>query len=213
MLNRRHLVLGSALLLGGCQAGSLNFSSLSSANNWRTAYAPKRDEKFPLPAINISKIDRRYLRQQVSFKTSYRPGTIVVDTSGPFLYHVEEDGSALRYGIGVGREGFTWAGSATVGVKRTWPTWTPPPAMIRREPELRRYAGGMDPGLHNPLGARAMNLYRGGRDTMYRIHGTNEPLSIGKNVSSGCIRMFNQDVIHLHDRVAYGTRVVVKDHV
>lgn len=212
MVSRRHFLLGGAFLLAGCQSGSLGLSSLGDQNGWRSAYAPKRDERFPLPAIDISDIDKQYLRQRVSYKSKYRAGTIVVDTSGPFLYHTEPGGTAMRYGIGVGRQGFTWAGTANIGAKRTWPTWTPPPAMIRREPHLRKYAGGMDPGLNNPLGARALNLNRGGRDTLYRIHGTNEPWSIGKRVSSGCIRMFNQDVIHLHDNVRSGTRVVVLRH-
>lgn len=129
-------------------------------------------------------------------------GTIVVDTPSTYLYFVLGDGRAIRYGIGVGREGFTWSGTRTVDRKAEWPDWTPPPEMIARQPYLPRFMAG---GPGNPLGARAMYL----ADTLYRIHGTNDPSSIGKNVSSGCIRMLNEDVIDLYERTSIGTRVVV----
>ena len=162
-----------------------------------------------MPAINIGGINKRFLRQTVLFKTRERPGTIVVDPYNRFLYLVQNDGKAIRYGVGVGRDGFRWAGRAYVGWKREWPTWTPPPAMVAREPELVRYSKGMEPGIHNPLGARAIYIYRDGSDTMYRLHGTNEPRSIGKAVSSGCIRLFNQDIIDLYNRVNSGARIVI----
>jgi lipoprotein-anchoring transpeptidase ErfK/SrfK len=126
------------------------------------------------------------------------------------LYVVEENGMATRIGVGVGRAGFSWSGRAYVGRKAQWPTWTPPPNMIRRQPELRKYAGGMPGGPNNPLGARALYLYRGGRDTLYRLHGTNQPSSIGRAMSSGCIRMVNSDAVHLYDRTSVGTPVIVK---
>ena len=152
----------------------------------------------------------QYRPQDVDFDGNEQAGTIVIDVSERFLYLVQGGGRARRYGIGVGREGFAWTGRAYVGRKSEWPTWTPPPAMIRRQPELREYAGGMPGGPQNPLGARAMYLYRGGSDTLYRIHGTNAPWTIGQAVSSGCIRMVNEHVEDLYERVPVGTRVVVR---
>ncbi|MCB8819919.1 L,D-transpeptidase [Microvirga rosea] len=173
-------------------------------------YGPKPDEQFPLPATDISEVDPRFLRREVAYNGPEQPGTIVVDTDNRYLYLVRENGRAVRYGIGVGKEGRAWAGRAQIGRKATWPRWTPTPDMIRREPERNApWAGGMPAGLGNPLGARALYLYRNGQDTLYRIHGTSEPWSIGQSVSSGCIRMFNQDVIDLFSRVPTGTPVVV----
>ena len=147
-----------------------------------------------------------YLRAEVDYKTSERPGTIVVDTRDKHLYLVQEGGRAIRYGIGVGRPGFTWAGVKTITRKAEWPGWTPPPAMLKRRPDLPRHMAG---GIDNPLGARAMYLYSGKRDVGYRIHGSNEPDTIGQAVSSGCIRMLNADVEDLYNRVRIGTKVVV----
>ncbi|MEN5082561.1 L,D-transpeptidase [Bosea sp. TWI1241] len=173
-------------------------------------YDERPDELHPMPATDISEVDSRFLRQEVNYPTREAPGTIVVDTSARYLYLVRENGRAIRYGIGVGKQGMSWRGRATVGRKAAWPRWTPTQAMIAREPERNApWAGGMPGGLENPLGARALYLYQGSRDTLYRIHGTSEPWSIGKAVSSGCIRMFNQDIIDLHSRVPTGTTVVV----
>jgi lipoprotein-anchoring transpeptidase ErfK/SrfK len=173
-------------------------------------YGEMPDETYPLPATDISEVDPRFLRQEVAYSTREAPGTIVIDTDNRFLYLVREGGRAIRYGIGVGKQGMSWRGRATVGRKAHWPRWTPTPAMIARDPEKNGpWAGGMAPGLDNPLGARALYLYQGNRDTLYRIHGTSEPWSIGKSVSSGCIRLFNQDIIDLHSRVPTGTTVVV----
>jgi lipoprotein-anchoring transpeptidase ErfK/SrfK len=141
-------------------------------------------------------------RTLVSFPTSYRPGTIVISTSGRRLYFVTAPGQAISYGIGVGRIGFTWAGTRTVSMKREWPDWTPPSQMLRRRPDLPRHMTG---GIENPLGARA--IYLG--STLYRIHGSNEPETIGQAVSSGCFRLTNEDVIDLYDRVRVGAKVVV----
>ena len=143
-----------------------------------------------------------YLRQVVQYPTRERSGTIVVDTSAHFLYFVLGDGRALRYGIGVAKSGFEWSGTHRVTRKAEWPSWTPPAEMLRRRPDLPRHMKG---GLDNPLGARA--LYIG--STLYRIHGTNEPWSIGTNVSSGCIRMVNDDVIDLYERAQSGAKVIV----
>jgi lipoprotein-anchoring transpeptidase ErfK/SrfK len=147
-------------------------------------------------------IDPKYLRQVVDYPTDEKPGTIVIDTPSKFLYLVEDDGKALRYGIGVGRPGFTWAGVKEITAKREWPDWYPPSDMLQRRPDLPRYMPG---GLENPLGSRAMYL----GSTLYRIHGSNEPWTIGTNVSSGCIRMRNADVEDLYNRVKIGTKVVV----
>jgi lipoprotein-anchoring transpeptidase ErfK/SrfK len=173
-------------------------------------YGPRPDEAHPLPATDISEVDPRFLRREVAYYGREEPGTIVVDTAARYLYLVREGGRAIRYGIGVGKEGLAWGGRARVGRKAMWPSWTPTAAMIRREPERNaKWASGMAGGLNNPLGARALYLYDGGRDTMYRIHGTTEPWSIGQSVSSGCIRLFNQDVIDLYNRVPVGSPVVV----
>lgn len=134
----------------------------------------------------------------------------MVDPGNKFLYLVRENGRALRYGVGVGKAGLAWSGKAHVGRKAEWPRWTPTADMIRREPERNGpWRNGMEPGLTNPLGPRALYLFEGDRDTLYRIHGTTEPSTIGTNVSSGCIRMFNQDIIDLYGRVPTDTRVVV----
>ena len=146
--------------------------------------------------------DPKYEKQEVDYHGSEGAGTIVIDTPNKFLYLVEGSGRALRYGIGVGRPGFTWAGVKTISAKREWPDWTPPSEMLARRPDLPRH---MEGGPENPLGARAMYL----GSTLYRIHGSNEPWTIGTNVSSGCIRMRNEDVIDLYGRVNVGTRVIV----
>jgi lipoprotein-anchoring transpeptidase ErfK/SrfK len=139
-----------------------------------------------------------------------QPGTIVVDTPHRYLYLVEADGKSMRYGIGVGREGFAWAGTAVIKAKQAWPRWIPPPEMVKRDPTAAPYAiSGMPGGLDNPLGARALYLYVGNQDTLYRLHGTQEAWSIGQAVSSGCVRLLDQDVIDLYDRVPLGTTVVV----
>jgi len=147
--------------------------------------------------------------ETVPFQTSEKPGTIIVRTRERSLYYVLGSGKAIRYGVAVGKAGFSWSGTARVGNKVEWPSWTPPEEMIERRPELAEYAEGMPGGPDNPLGARALYLYQGKRDTLYRIHGTNEPESIGTAASSGCIRMLNDEVIDLYERVRIGTRVVV----
>jgi lipoprotein-anchoring transpeptidase ErfK/SrfK len=138
--------------------------------------------------------------------TDQAPGTITVDTPNRYLYLSLPDGKAVRYSVGVGREGFAWSGRTRIGRKEVWPDWTPPAAMLKRRPDLPRR---MEGGEENPLGARAMYLYSGDRDTMFRIHGSNEPWTIGHAVSSGCIRMLNDDVSDLFERVKVGTNVVV----
>jgi len=146
-------------------------------------------------------------REVIAYRGPHGADTVIVDTSERRLYYVLGDGTAVRYGVGVGRAGFEWTGTNRISRKAEWPGWTPPPAMIKRRPELAKYAGGMPGGPNNPLGARAMYL----GSSLYRIHGSNEPWSIGQAVSSGCIRMANEDVIDLYDRVRIGTKVVVQN--
>ncbi|CAX22374.1 putative L,D-transpeptidase catalytic domain (YkuD) [Methylorubrum extorquens DM4] len=173
-------------------------------------YAAVPDEPFPVEAVDPRNLKARNLRRLVDYPTKELPGTLVVDPHGRFLYLVMEGGKAMRYGVGVGKAGFEFTGEATVARKASWPRWTPTPDMIRRDPTRNgRWAGGMPGGDRNPLGARALYLFKDGKDTLYRIHGTTEPWSIGEAVSSGCIRMLNQDVIDLHRRVPTGTKVVV----
>jgi lipoprotein-anchoring transpeptidase ErfK/SrfK len=153
---------------------------------------------------------RAFLRKKVRFVTNEKPGTIIIDTPNKYLYYVEGNNKATRYGVGVGREGFGWSGVVKVGRKEEWPSWTPPAEMRRREAANGRILpitqkGGID----NPLGARALYLFKGGRDTIFRIHGTNQPWTIGQNMSSGCIRMMNKDVEHLYARAGLGTKVIV----
>ncbi|ADV14017.1 L,D-transpeptidase [Mesorhizobium sp. M7A.F.Ca.CA.001.09.2.1] len=177
-----------------------------------TMYAAVSDGGFDLPAIPVDKIDPQFLRQIVPDPTGQKPGTIVVDTTGHFLYLVRPGGQAIRYGVGLGRAGFEWSGDAVVQWKQKWPKWTPPDEMIARQPELKPYSadnGGMPGGLKNPLGARALYLFQGNVDTLYRLHGSPEWRSIGKSVSSGCVRLMNQDIIDLYDRVPSKTPVIV----
>jgi lipoprotein-anchoring transpeptidase ErfK/SrfK len=197
-------VLVAAAVLSGCTSMGGGFNVFSNE------YGSRRDGGYQLPSIPIYKVDRKYHRQIVSYSTKEKPGTVIVDTGAKFLYFVMNDGKAMRYGIGVGREGFGWSGTARIALKREWPTWTPPAAMIRRQPELKKWAGGQPPGLMNPLGARAMYLYNKGGDSGYRLHGTPEWNSIGRAMSSGCIRLINQDVIDLYSRVDVGAKVIVK---
>ncbi len=192
-----------SLVLAGCTAGG-TYTMFSSS------YGVKRDAGYRIPSIPIYKVNKKFHRQLVRYDTKEKPGTVIVDTSEKFLYFVMKDNKAMRYGIGVGREGFEWSGTARVAMKREWPRWTPPSAMIRREPKLAKYRGGMEPGLTNPLGARALYLYNRRGDTGYRLHGTPEWNSIGRAMSSGCIRLMNQDIIDLYNRVDMGAKVIVK---
>ncbi|QPC94051.1 L,D-transpeptidase [Mesorhizobium sp. INR15] len=180
--------------------------------DYATMYAPVTDNGFDLPGIPYQKIDEQFLRQIVADPTGQKPGSIVVDTTNHFLYLVRPGGQAIRYGVGLGRAGFAWSGDAVVQWKQKWPKWTPPEEMIARQPELKQYSadnGGMPGGLKNPLGARALYLFQGNVDTLYRLHGSPEWKSIGKSVSSGCVRLMNQDIIDLFDRVPSKTPVMV----
>jgi lipoprotein-anchoring transpeptidase ErfK/SrfK len=208
----------TALLLSAVMAGCVSTQMpaqdvrLGPDPTYAAMYGPRPNEAFPLPATDISEVDPQYLRHEVAYNGPEAPGTIVVDTGSRFLYLVRENGRAIRYGIGVGAEGRAWSGRARVGRKAEWPRWTPTSDMIKRDPGRNKpWAEGMPGGLNNPLGPRALYLYDGEKDTMYRLHGTTEPWSIGQAVSSGCIRLFNQDIIDLYNRVPTGSPVVVLD--
>lgn len=175
-------------------------------------YASRFDGGFGIAAIPVSKVNKRYLRQEVYYRSRHKKGTVIVDPHGKFLYLVMGNNRAMRYGIGVGRQGFEWQGTAYIGWKQKWPKWTPPEEMIAREPKLAKWGvdnGGMPGGPKNPLGARALYLFQDGKDTLYRLHGTPQWASIGTAASSGCIRLMNQDVIDLYTRVPNGAKVVV----
>ncbi|MGD0146969.1 MAG: L,D-transpeptidase [Xanthobacteraceae bacterium] len=177
------------------EAQQAALSQLSS--NDPATFAPSSQGDMAHPQV-----DPKFDRQLVDYRSEEKPGTIVIDTPHHFLFLVQDNGKAMRYGIGVGRPGFTWEGVKTISAKKEWPDWRPPPDMLQRRPDLPRYMAG---GPENPLGARAMYL----GSTVYRIHGSNEPWTIGSNVSSGCIRLRNADVIDLYNRVQVGTKVVV----
>lgn len=173
------------------------------------AYLSTSDRGFSVPAVPVEKIPPQFRRQIVDFETTEVPGTIIIDPSSKFLYFVTGKNKAIRYGVSVGRSGFEWHGVADVTNRRAWPTWTPPPEMIDRDPKLAKWANGQPGGPSNPLGARALYLTTNGRDYGYRIHGTPDWWSIGKNASSGCIRMIHQDVMDLYERVPDGAKVIV----
>lgn len=174
-------------------------------------YQAVQDGEFLIPAVEPLHLFGTNPRAEVPYNGDEEPGTIVVDTHARVLYHVREGGMATRYGIAVGREGISFRGTGYVGRKQEWPSWQPTANMIRTRPDLyAQYAAGLPGGLDNPLGARALYLYRGGRDTMFRIHGTIDNASIGRATSAGCIRLFNQDAIHLFNNVEPGDRIVVR---
>ena len=214
VVDRRAVLAGLGLLLGGCATprGAYQPYGLRSAAGDPAflAYGPIEDDGRLIPALDPATIDPDRLRRQVPFSGPYRPGTVVVDVADRRLYLVEPGGVAMRYTVGVGREeALNFRGQAVIGRKAEWPRWAPTASMIEKMPRYAAYAGGMPGGLGNPLGARALYLYRGSQDTYFRLHGTNEPETIGTAVSSGCIRLFNHDVIDLYNRVPVGTPVVV----
>lgn len=237
LLSRRRL-LGAgasfaALTLAGCasteekaardqalQARLREFPAEPALGTDADMYASRLDDGFVLPAIPYERVDPRFRRQIVPDPTGEPADTVVVDIANHFLYFVRPDRKAVRYGVGLGKEGFAWSGRAVVEWKQHWPRWFPPEEMIARRPELARYKavqvpgkneweGGQPGGLDNPLGARAMYLFQDGKDTLFRLHGSPEWDSIGKSVSSGCVRLINQDVIDLYDRVPDKAPVLV----
>jgi len=193
-------VIALGMSLGASVASAQDSAGAYFAQERRVRMAALEDMSRPQRAIPQA------TRALVQDPTSAAPGSITVDTKNRYLYLSLGNGEAIRYGIGVGRAGFEWSGAAQIGRKAEWPSWTPPAAMLKRRPDLPKF---MEGGLENPLGARAMYLYNGKKDTMFRIHGTNEPDTIGQAVSSGCIRMMNDDVADLYSRVKVGTQVRV----
>lgn len=194
--SRRSFIGGTAAILAAGASPSL-------------ALADTGDDPYPLPPFDYSKLKPAFRPAVVPYTGRQYVGTVIVDTSAHQLSLIIEGGQALRWGCAVGKDGFRWAGLADVGRKVMWPKWTPPKEMIERHPEKAKWANGMPGGYDNPLGARALYLFQNGQDTLFRIHGTTEPMSIGTNASSGCIRMISQDVVELYRRVPIGSRVVV----
>ncbi len=210
-VDRRSVLGGIAVLLGGCASqGGIPLGGAFYPLRNAAAYGPINDHGHEIPGLDLTRIDPGLLRQQVAFSSPYRPGTIVVMIGERHLYFVEPGGMAMRYTVGVGREeALNFRGNAVIGRKAEWPHWTPTGDMIRRMPIYAHYTSGLPGGINNPLGARALYLYRGNQDTYFRLHGTIEPETIGQKVSSGCIRLFNHDIIDLYNRAPVGTQVVV----
>ncbi len=213
--NRRSVLAGAAFLLGSAALAPLSAVAQEAYFDPQASYAAVDGEPFAVAPIDIRRVKPQFLRTVVPYDSAEAPGTIIIDPEKHFLYVVNGDGRAIRYGVGVGREGFLWSGVAQIQAKREWPDWYPPKEMIARDPHTKAVISqlsgglGMAGGAGNPLGARAMYLYQNGHDTLYRIHGTIEPYSIGSSVSSGCIRMMNQDVLDLYNRIPIGTKVIV----
>ncbi len=234
LFSRRKMIAGASASAAASLAGCVNSNSDPALNaaapalpppaqaaangvppNYNAFYAEVQDNGFTIPGFNYGQINPAFLRMSVAYASNEAPGTIVVDPANHLLYHVEGGGQATRYGVGVGREGFGWSGEAKIKSKQEWPDWYPPKEMLDRRPDLMKEMVELQSGIGmhgspaNPLGARAMYLWQGNQDTLYRIHGTNEPQTIGQSFSSGCIRMINQDVMDLYQKTPVGSRVVV----
>jgi len=218
LTTRRLFLAGSAaLFLAACSTTRKDrrvddgLTVIDVPEPWASHYSRRVDNGFTLQGIDIRKIPQQFWRQEVEYTGPGKAGEIVVNTTERFLYLIQPGGTAMRYGVGVGREeGLNFRGSAVIQRKAEWPRWTPTANMIKTQPErYTQYAAGLEGGLTNPLGARALYLYRNGKDTHFRLHGTLEPYTIGQSVSSGCVRLINQDIIDLYNRVPTGTRVTV----
>jgi lipoprotein-anchoring transpeptidase ErfK/SrfK len=206
--SRRSFLAGSAAGLGALALGGCATDGMSLAEAQKL-YGPVPEEKFPIPAIDVTHVDPKYFRKTVAYNTKEAAGTIIVDPGNYYVYRVEGDGTATRYGANVGRDGFRWNGDAYVGRKSEWATWTPPKEMIKRQPEAAKYARGMPGGLDNPLGARTLHLYQNGAYTLYTIYASLDAESIGNGITSGCIGLLTQDMIHLYNQTPVKTKVVV----
>jgi len=208
-LNRRSFLFGSAAGLGALGlAGCVTSDDMIRAEAAKL-YGPAPNEKFPIPAVDVSKLDPKYYRQKVRYDSREAVGTIIIDPANHFVYRIEGDGYATRYGANVSRPGFLWSGEVYVGRKAEWPVWTPPKEMMARQPEARKYARGMPGGLDNPLGARVLYLYKNGVYTVYTIYSTSDPETIGDGVTSGCTGLLSQDMIDLYSRTPIKTKVVM----
>jgi lipoprotein-anchoring transpeptidase ErfK/SrfK len=207
-LTRRSFVLALAASAAACQHQAATVpEEVDNDDEWYIGSMP--DKPYDIPLVDRSKMKRELARQTVPYTVGEKPGTIVVDIDQRFLFLVQPGDTAIRYGIGVGRQGFSWRGMAYVGRKAVWPDWRPTATMKRL---LKNLPDHMEGGLNSPLGARALYLYQNGHDILFRIHGTNEPWSIGEQVSSGCIRLLNEDIYDLYNRVDVGTTVIVKKY-
>ncbi|NGP18584.1 L,D-transpeptidase [Devosia aurantiaca] len=208
-LNRRSFLVGlaavGALSLAGCATTGGGMSDADAAR----IYGPLPNERFPVPAVNLSKLNPKYRRQRIRYDSKEAVGTIIVDPRAYYVYRIEGDGYATRYGANVGRAGFLWSGDAYIGRKAEWPIWTPPKEMIARQPEAAPYANGMAPGLNNPLGARTLYLYQDGVYTLFTIYSTIMPETIGRGVTSGCVGLLTQDMLDLYDKTPVNTKVIV----
>lgn len=209
LLQRRNFLLGSMASLSAAALSGCSLSDDLSPAQAAQIYGPVPSEKFPIPAVDVTKVDSKYYRKTVRYDTKEAVGTIIVDPAKYYVYRIEEEGNATRYGANVGRAGFLWSGEAYVGRKSEWPIWTPPKEMIQRQPEAAKYAGGMAPGLENPLGARTLYLYQNGKYTLYTIYSTSDPETIGTNLTSGCTGLLSQDMIDLYSRTPVNTKVIV----
>ena len=208
-MNRRSFLLASAASVGALSLAGCNTTEGISQAEAAKMYAAMPHEKFPIPAVDVTKVDPKYYRQTVQYDSNEAPGTIIVDPSNYYVYRIEGEGLATRYGANVGRQGFLWHGDAYVGRKAEWPIWTPPKEMMLRQPETRKYAGGMPPGLENPLGARTLYLYQNGAYTLYTIYATIDAETIGTNLTSGCTGLLTQDMMDLYERTPVKTKVIV----
>lgn len=209
LFSRRSFMFGSAVGLGALALAGCAPSGLMSLAEAKKVYGPVPDKRFPIPAVNVNKVNPKYFRRTVSYASKEAVGTIIVDPRNHYVYRIEGDGNATRYGVSVGRAGFLWSGDAYIGRKAEWPIWTPPREMIKRQPEVAKYAGGMAPGLDNPLGARVLYLYQNGVYTLYTLYSTSAPETIGKGISSGCVGLLTQDMFDLYAKTPVNTKVVV----
>jgi lipoprotein-anchoring transpeptidase ErfK/SrfK len=208
-LDRRSFLLGATASVGALGlAGCTTIDGMTMAEAEKV-YGPLPQEKFPVPAVDLTKLDRKHFRRTVKYDSKEEPGTIIVDPGNYHVYRIEGDGEATRYGANVGRDGFRWHGDAYIGRKAEWPIWTPPREMILRQPEAAKYAGGMAPGLDNPLGARTLYLYQNNRYTLYTIYSTSDPETIGSGITSGCVGLLTQDMMDLYERTPVKTKVIV----
>jgi lipoprotein-anchoring transpeptidase ErfK/SrfK len=209
LLNRRSFLFGSAVSLGALGLAGCATTDDAARMEAAKLYGPVPDKKFPIPAVDVAKLDPKYVRRTVRYDSKEAPGTIIIDPANYYVYRMEGEGNATRYGANVPRKGFLWNGDAYVGRKAEWATWTPPKEMIERQPEARKYAGGMPGGLDNPLGARTLYLYQNGKYTVCTIYSTSRPESIGQGVTSGCTGLLTQDMIDLYERTPIKTKVIL----
>ena len=209
-MDRRTFVTGAAAITAGISAPFLSLGRAAAQSNAKFFSGVTTDGEYKFKSTNFAAVDKRWQRQMVKYFSSEPEGTVVIDTNHHYLYWIWENNTALRYGVGVGREGFQWFGRANIARRARWPRWVPPEEMKLRQPSLPDAVEG---GPNNPLGPRALYLHTPKGDTGYRLHGTTAPWSIGTDASSGCIRMFNEDAIDLYRRCPNGTAVLVLEHI